>query len=71
VARLLGVDAEDSLRRAAEKFTRRFNEVEGEMKAGGRTVGEASQEELERAWEAVKAREDQPAPDRPDAGDRP
>ena len=29
VARLLGVDAEDSLREAAEKFTRRFNEVEG------------------------------------------
>ena len=71
VARLLGVDAEDSLRRAAEKFTRRFNEVEGEMRAGGRTVGEVSQEELERAWEAVKAREGEPAPDRPDAGDRP
>ena len=71
VARLLGVDAEDSLRRAAEKFTRRFNEVEGEMRAGGRTVGEASQEELERAWEAVKAREGQSATDRPDPGDRP
>ncbi len=70
VARLLGVDAEDSLRGAAEKFTRRFNEVEGEMKAAGRTVGEASLEELDRAWEAVKAREGQGTPDRPDAGDR-
>jgi tetrapyrrole methylase family protein/MazG family protein len=70
VARLLGVDAEDSLRGAAEKFTRRFNEVEGEMRAAGRSVGEASLEELDRAWEAVKAREGQRAPDRPDASDR-
>ena len=70
VARLLGVDAEDSLRGAAEKFTRRFNEVEGEMRAAGRSVGEASLEELDRAWEAVKAREGQRSPDRPDTGDR-
>ncbi len=57
VARLRGIDAEDCLRRAAEKFTRRFREVEAEMRAGGRTVGEAPVEDLDRAWEAVKARE--------------
>jgi tetrapyrrole methylase family protein/MazG family protein len=57
VARLRGIDAEDCLRRATEKFTRRFGKVEAEMKAGGRTVTEASAEELDRAWEAVKARE--------------
>jgi tetrapyrrole methylase family protein / MazG family protein len=70
VARLLGVDAEDSLRGAAEKFTRRFNEVEGEMRAAGRTVGDASLEELDRVWEAVKAREGRGASDRPGEGDR-
>jgi len=57
VARLRGMDAEECLRRATEKFTRRFGKVEAEMKAGGRTVTEASAEDLERAWQAVKARE--------------
>jgi tetrapyrrole methylase family protein/MazG family protein len=57
VARLRGMDAEDCLRRATEKFTRRFGKVEAEMKAGGREVREASAEDLDRAWEAVKAQE--------------
>jgi MazG family protein len=57
VARLRGMDAEDCLRRASEKFTRRFGKVETEMKAGGRTVTEASAMDLDRAWEAAKAQE--------------
>ena len=57
VARLRGMDAEDCLRRASEKFTRRFGKVETEMKAGGRTVTETSAADLDRAWEAVKAQE--------------
>jgi tetrapyrrole methylase family protein/MazG family protein len=57
VARLRGMDAEECLRRASEKFTRRFGKVEAEMKAGGRAVTEASTEDLDRAWEAVKAQE--------------
>lgn len=57
VARLLGVDAEDTLRAAAEKFTRRFKEVEADMSAAGRRVDEATLEELDRSWEAIKARE--------------
>ncbi|OGK85393.1 MAG: nucleoside triphosphate pyrophosphohydrolase [Candidatus Rokubacteria bacterium GWC2_70_16] len=56
-ARLLGVDAEDCLRQAAEKFTRRFKEVEAAMRATDRTVGEASPEQLDLTWEAVKSRE--------------
>jgi MazG family protein len=59
VARLQGFDAEDCLRQAADKFTRRFKEVEGEMRAEGREVADASAEELDRAWEAAKAREPQ------------
>lgn len=62
VARLLDIDAEDSLRRAGAKFTRRFKEVEAEMVAAGTTVTEASPQELDRAWEAAKDRE----PARPD-----
>jgi tetrapyrrole methylase family protein/MazG family protein len=57
VARLRGMDAENCLRRATEKFTRRFGKLEAEMKAGGREVREASAEDLDRAWEAVKAQE--------------
>lgn len=57
VARLRGIDAEDCLRRAAAKFTRRFREVEAEMRAAGRRVSEAPAGDLDRAWEAVKARE--------------
>ncbi|MGH7385446.1 MAG: MazG nucleotide pyrophosphohydrolase domain-containing protein, partial [Candidatus Rokuibacteriota bacterium] len=63
VARLRGMDAEGCLRRASEKFTRRFGKVEAEMKAGGRTVTEASTEDLDRAWEAVKAQERRNLPD--------
>lgn len=62
VARLRGMDAEECLRRASEKFTRRFGKVEAEMKAAGRTVTDASAEELDRAWETVKARESRGIP---------
>jgi MazG family protein len=68
VARLRGLDAEECLRQAAEKFTRRFGKVEVEMRAGGRTVTEASVEDLDRAWEAVKAQE---SPELPEPGSRP
>ncbi len=57
VARLLEIDAEGSLRQAAETFTRRFKEVEAAMRAEGRQVDEASPEELDRQWLAVKSRE--------------
>jgi tetrapyrrole methylase family protein/MazG family protein len=68
VARLRGMDAEDCLRRAAEKFTRRFGKVEAEMRARGRMVAEASSEDLDRAWEAVKSQE---GPGHPGTGTRP
>ena len=57
VARLLEIDAEDSLRKAADTFTRRFKEVEAAMRAEGRQVGEAPAEDLDREWEAAKSRE--------------
>jgi len=57
VARLLDIDAEDTLRQAADTFTRRFREVEAVMTAEGRKLDEVSAEELDHAWEAAKARE--------------
>jgi MazG family protein len=58
VARLSGVDAEDALGRAIEKFRRRFTAMEAELGARGQAVEHAGPEVLERAWEAVKAREE-------------
>ena len=57
VARLSSVDAEGALQGAIEKFRRRFMEMEGELFAQGKSVGNVSQDELERFWEAVKAQE--------------
>ena len=57
VARLRGIDAEGCLRQAAGKFTRRFKEVEAQMRAVGQNVTDASAEDLDRAWELVKTRE--------------
>lgn len=69
VARLLEVDAEDSLRQAAEKFTRRFKEVEADMRAEGRAVRDASPQDLDERWQQVKAREaSAPADGRPVTG---
>jgi tetrapyrrole methylase family protein/MazG family protein len=57
VARLAGLDAEETLGHAVDKFRRRFAEMEGELLARGRTLDDAPTEELERFWESAKARE--------------
>jgi tetrapyrrole methylase family protein/MazG family protein len=57
VARLAAIDADEALREAIEKFRRRFTEMEENLLARGKSIGSASQAELEHAWEAVKAAE--------------
>ena len=54
-ARKLRVDPESALRTANAKFTRRFRAVEQRLESRGRTLHDASSEELEREWEAVKS----------------
>ncbi len=54
LARKLGIDSESALRKANEKFTRRFNALEERLHARGRSVHDATLEEMEREWEAVK-----------------
>ena len=56
VARLAGIDADEALHGAIEKFRRRFTDMEADLSARGTPVGSASPDEMERAWEAVKAR---------------
>ena len=53
-ARKLRVDPESALRTANAKFTRRFRAVEQRLEDRGRTVHDASPDELEREWQAVK-----------------
>jgi tetrapyrrole methylase family protein/MazG family protein len=57
VARLSSLDAEDVLQAAVEKFRRRFTTMEDELSASGKSVTSVSPAELERSWEAAKARE--------------
>ena len=54
LARKLGLDAENALREATDRFARRFGHMEEALEAGGRTVASASPEELEQLWQAAK-----------------
>jgi ATP diphosphatase len=54
LARKLGMEPESALRKANEKFTRRFEMLEERLHAQGRSVHAASLEEMEREWAIVK-----------------
>ena len=66
-ARKLRIDPESALRTANAKFTRRFRAVEQRLAARGCALHDASPEELEREWQAVKTVDPAtgPANDRP------
>jgi MazG family protein len=49
-----GIDAEGSLRAAAEKFSNRFRKVEAEVDASGRPFSDFSLEELDAIWDRIK-----------------
>ena len=55
LARKLAIEPETALRKANDKFTKRFTAMERRIGASGRTLGEMSIEELEAAWQAAKA----------------
>jgi ATP diphosphatase len=59
LARYLRSDPESCLRRANQKFKRRFQSLEQEVLERGKKVSECSLEELESIWGMVKEREDQ------------
>jgi ATP diphosphatase len=45
------------LRKANDKFTKRFNRVEERFQTTGRNLEDATLEELEAEWQSVKAAE--------------
>jgi len=57
LVRKLNLDPEAVLRQANAKFTRRFAGVEQILATNARTPAEATLEEMEAAWQQVKARE--------------
>jgi nucleoside triphosphate diphosphatase len=57
LARKLNLDPEACLRAANDKFSRRFSGVEAILAAEGRTPAEAGLDDMEAAWQQVKARE--------------
>lgn len=57
LARKLSLDPEAALRRATNKFARRFAGVEAALAAEGRTPGEVDLATMESAWTAVKRAE--------------
>ena len=54
LARHLGVGPETALRGCNTKFERRFGHIEGTLTAQGRTLEEASLEEMEALWQQAK-----------------
>jgi nucleoside triphosphate diphosphatase len=55
LSRKLGIEPEAALRKANDKFTRRFEAMEQAISASGRNMGEMSLEELEREWQLAKS----------------
>ncbi|HEX5474953.1 MAG TPA: nucleoside triphosphate pyrophosphohydrolase [Vicinamibacterales bacterium] len=54
LARKLGIEPESALRKANEKFTRRFTALEERLHAEGGSVHDATLDQMEEAWSAVK-----------------
>jgi tetrapyrrole methylase family protein/MazG family protein len=55
LARFVKVDPEQALHRTVRKFMQRFREIEDRLAAQGKSVHEATFEELDGLWEAIKA----------------
>ena len=64
LARKLGIEPESALRKANQKFSARFEQVERALEARGGSIHDATLEQMEAEWAAVKSMEaTTPAPD--------
>jgi ATP diphosphatase len=67
LARHLGVDPEAALRAANAKFTRRFNAIEDELAASGKTPAQSDLAEMDAIWNRIRAADREArTPDRKD-----
>jgi MazG family protein len=56
LSRQLGIEPETALRKANDKFTRRFTSMERTIEASGKAMGDMTIDQLEAEWELAKAR---------------
>jgi MazG family protein len=56
LARKLDIEPETALRKANDKFSRRFGALERAVEASGRAMRDVPLEELEREWQEIKSR---------------
>ena len=63
LSRKLGIEPESALRKANDKFTRRFSAMEARLRSTGKPLAAFTLQEMEDEWSRVKAaeREDRPA----------
>ncbi len=61
LARKLGIEPESALRKANQKFSGRFDAVERRLEARGSSVHQATLEEMEAEWGAVKENDNRAA----------
>lgn len=54
LARRLGIESESALRKANDKFSKRFDALERRFDARGRTLSKATLEEMEEVWREIK-----------------
>ena len=54
LSRKLGIEPESALRKANDKFTKRFTALEEVFEQQGRSVHDATLEEMEEVWGQVK-----------------
>ena len=57
LARRLGIEPETGLRKANDKFTRRFEVLERTVAESGRTMGAMTLDELEQEWQRAKSQQ--------------
>jgi tetrapyrrole methylase family protein/MazG family protein/ATP diphosphatase len=67
LSRKLGIEPESALRKANDKFSRRFSTMESRLRAAGRSLSECALQDMEDEWSRVKQAE-RAAPAGPDAG---
>ncbi|MGH7773179.1 MAG: MazG nucleotide pyrophosphohydrolase domain-containing protein [Candidatus Binatia bacterium] len=57
LSRFLGVEAEDILTKTADRFINRFAHIETRIRERGKTLADASLEEMDSLWEEAKKKE--------------
>ena len=60
LCRFFDVEAEEALGQAVERFLKRFSHIETRIREEGKTLAEASLEEMDSLWEEAKKKERNP-----------